>query len=511
MPISRRQMVQWGVLASLGAIVAACGPNANSGSSSAGSQSQAAAPTAASTTSQPTAAPASAAAAKPTTAAASAAQPTVAASQGASTPAPAAQASAGSGQAVTLPIINHDAYGPELDKLVFPPAYQIFQKQTGITVNETILPEDQNYPVKLLTMVASGSAPDAAFVHPQWVPSLAFRGALIEIDSYMKDPEVKASDLLKGALTYYQFPQGAKTYGIPHYSGPCVTIFNRTLYKQAGIPAPDEVAKTSDGWTWQAALETAQKMTKGSGPTKQFGWDSLTSGLHFLDVLIWGFGGDLWDEAMSHCLLGDPKPLEALQFYADFLAKYHVTPTAAEAAGVTHSKSGRMISGRIAAQYGIKGNVPEIAAWSEKENIEMGMTAIPKGTAGRFVRNGPNSFCMIKGCKHPDESFKLINFMSLDDFQNLQYKVGASIPPRQSQLASDAFKKSLRPWESLAVWQEAAKLDHPLREAATHLDIQNTFNPAWDLITLGQKTAKEAIPPIIPKIDALLAQAKNAS
>ena len=510
MPISRRQMVQWGVLASLGAIVAACGPNASNGSSG---QSQAAAPTAASTTSQPTAAPASAAAAKPTTAAASApaAQPTVAASQGASTPAPAAQAAASSGQAVTLPIINHDAYGPELDKLVFPPGYDIFKKQTGITVNQTILPEDQNYPVKLLTMVASGSAPDAAFVHPQWLPSLAYRGALIEIDSYLKDPEVNASDLFKGALTYYQFPQGAKTYGIPHYSGPCVTLFNRSLYKQAGVPAPDEVAKTSGGWTWQAALDTAQKMTKGSGPTKQFGWDSLTSGLHFLDVLVWGFGGHYWDSAMTHCLLGETKALEGLQYYADWLAKYHVVPTAAEAAGVTSSKSGRIISGRVAAKYGIKGDVPEIAAWAEKSNIELGMTSIPKGAEGLFVRNGPNSFCMIKGCKHPDESFKVINFMSLDDFQNLQYKVGASIPPRKSQMASDAFKKSLRPWESLEVWQQAANLDHPLREAATHLDIQNTFNPAWDLITLGQKTAKEAIPAIIPKIDSLLAQAKNAS
>ncbi len=504
MAISRRRMVQLGILASLGVIVAACGPNAGTSSSSQ-SQVPATAPTAASQASQAAPTVAASAAAKPTTAAASSApaQP--------STVAPAAQSASTNGQGVTLPIINHDAYGPELDKLVFPPAYQIFQQKYGITVNQTILPEDQNYPVKLLTMVASGSAPDAAFVHPQWLPSLAYKGALIEIDSYMKDPEVNAGDLFKGALTYYQFPQGAKTYGIPHYSGPCVTIFNRTLYKQAGVPAPDEVAKTSGGWTWQAALDTAQKMTKGSGPTKQFGWDSLNGGLHFLDVIIWGFGGDLWDEAMTHCLLGDPKPLEALQFYADWLAKYHVVPSAAEAAGVTSSKSGRIISGRVAAKYGIKGDVPEIAAWAEKSNVELGMTHIPQGPSGLFVRNGPNSFCIIKGCKHPDESFKLINFMSLDDFQNLQYKVGASIPPRKSQMTSDAFKKSLRPWESLEVWQQAADADHPLREAATHLDIQNTFNPAWDLITLGTKTAKEAIPPIIPKIDALLAQAKNAS
>ncbi len=47
--------------------------------------------------------------------------------------------------------------------------------------------------------------------------------------------------------------------------------------------------------------------------------------------------------------------------------------------------------------------------------------------------------------------------------------------------------------------------------AATHIDIQNTFTPAWDLIHLGTKTAKEAITPIVPKIDDLLAKAKAVS
>jgi ABC-type glycerol-3-phosphate transport system substrate-binding protein len=113
----------------------------------------------------------------------------------------------------------------------------------------------------------------------------------------------------------------------------------------------------------------------------------------------------------------------------------------------------------------------------------------------------------MKASKLQDEGFQLINYMSQDDFQALQYKVGASIPPRKSQMDSDAFKKSLRPWESLALLKEAAEADVALPMAATHIDIQNTYTPAWDEIRLGKKPAKDALAAIVPKINDLLAKA----
>jgi hypothetical protein len=74
---------------------------------------------------------------------------------------------------------------------------------------------------------------------------------------------------------------------------------------------------------------------------------------------------------------------------------------------------------------------------------------------------------------------------------------------------SEAFKKSLKPWESLALWKEAAEADVALPMAATHIDIQNTFTPAWDEIRLGKKPAKEAIAAIVPKINELLGKAQS--
>lgn len=49
------------------------------------------------------------------------------------------------------------------------------------------------------------------------------------------------------------------------------------------------------------------------------------------------------------------------------------------------------------------------------------------------------------------------------------------------------------------VWKKAAEQDRARDMAATHLDIQNTFSPAWDPIHLGRKPAKEAIAPVSPR------------
>jgi peptide/nickel transport system substrate-binding protein len=54
----------------------------------------------------------------------------------------------------------------------------------------------------------------------------------------MKDPKVNSTDLWPGALRYFQFPHGDKTYGAPFYSGPSVYIYNKALLKQAGVKTP---------------------------------------------------------------------------------------------------------------------------------------------------------------------------------------------------------------------------------------------------------------------------------
>src|SRR5262249_37068464 len=114
---------------------------------------------------------------------------------------------------VTLPVWNHTSYGTEADKAFYPVGYQTFKEQTGHTVDETVLPENQEYVDKLTASVAAGSAVEAAFVHPSWLPSLATAKVLAPIDAYAaKDSTLKKADFFPGTIMYYEFPFGGSLY-----------------------------------------------------------------------------------------------------------------------------------------------------------------------------------------------------------------------------------------------------------------------------------------------------------
>jgi multiple sugar transport system substrate-binding protein len=443
--------------------------------------------------------PAATPASQPSPAATSpAAQPTLA-PPSATTPA---------AQPVTLSIVNVEFYSVEQDKTIFPVAYDIFGKQNNgqIKVNETLLPEDNQLYVKILTMIAGGTPLDAAYVHPAaGLPQYAGTGTVIPLDDYVKtDSTVNFPDLYPGPLSYYQYPLRAKLYGLPFYSGPSITIFNKRLFQQAGEKTPDQYEKDGQ-WTWEKLLEVGQKLTKGEGATKTFGFQSITNQLHWLNIVAWGYGSDLWDEKMDTTLLGQDPAAQALDFYASFQYKAHIVPTAAEAEGMAVG----FLAGRTGVQYGIKANIPQIAEAVKNGKMDVGITGIPKGPKGRFVRNGPNSYCIFKASRYHDETWKLVNFMTQKEFQGLQNPIGGSMPIRKSLLESGDFKNSLQSWEDLNVYTEASQLDKPLRFATTHPDIQAAFAAEYDLVKLGKETYKEAASKFVAKINDLLKKAKS--
>jgi multiple sugar transport system substrate-binding protein len=411
---------------------------------------------------------------------------------------------------VEISIYHRQAYTTELDQQVFPPAYELFRQQTGITVNETILNEG-DIPDKLTAAIAGGAPPDGSYVHPQWVASMASRGMLVPLESYIaKDRALNLPDIYPALLDYFRFPtSGGKLYGLPFYSGPSITVFNRALFEREGVPAPDELEKQGR-WTWDMVREVSIKLTKGEGPTKTWGWDGITTALHFLNIIIWGYGGDLWDKDLTRTLLGEPPAVAALQDYADLRAKYNVVAEGPEVQNIPSSRAGRLPSGRVAARYGIKADIPTLAVGSG-QGIVPGIAPIPKGPTGRFVRNGPNSFMIPQGSKHPDEVYRLIAWMTSMDFQRFQFAISATVAVRRTLMDSPEFQRSLQPWEPLAVWKEAAERDRALPMSARHSEIQNLFGPAYTEVKEGKTTVRQIMERLVPQINALLQEAKAVS
>jgi multiple sugar transport system substrate-binding protein len=469
----------------------------------------------------PPAAPTAAPAAKPTEAAKPAAEPTKPAAAATTAPAakpaeptkpaaaPAATAPAKAAAPIELQVTNVTHAGADGHKALFPVGYDVFsqKRNSQITVKETILPNDAQYYVKVLTMVAGGTPPDAAYVHPQQgLPAFASQKVIIPIDDYVKsDPTINFEDFNPGPLSYYVYPQGqgGKRYGIPWYYGPAIIQVNKKIFQKHGVETPDQLEKAGR-WTWETLLDIAQKLTQGSGAEKTFGYDGVDSSLAWLIAVIWGYGGDLWDAGMDKTLLGDSPTAEALDFYASFQYKHKVVPTAAEQEGL----AGGFLAGRTAMRFGTKGNVPEMRAAAAQGKVDPFIVPMPKGPKGRFTRSGPTSLTIMTATKHKDEAWQLINFMTQKEFQDIQNATGRAIPTRKSHFAD--FAKTLQPWEDMNIYLESSQVEKSPALATTHLDIQAAFGAEYDLVKLGQQSYKDAAAKFVPKINALLQKAKTA-
>src|SRR5262249_40593428 len=154
------------------------------------------------------------------------------------------------------------------------------------------------------------------------------------------------------------------------------------IFQKYGEKTPDEYEKAGQ-WTWDKVIEVGLKLTKGSGADKTFGYASVTSALHWLNIVAWGYGSDLWDDKMDRTLLGAQIASEALDLYASIQYKHQIVPSAAEAEGLP----GGFLAGRTGISYGIKGNIPAIREAVNQGKLEAGITGIPKGPKGRFIRN----------------------------------------------------------------------------------------------------------------------------
>ncbi|MFN8674326.1 MAG: sugar ABC transporter substrate-binding protein [Candidatus Sericytochromatia bacterium] len=84
---------------------------------------------------------------------------------------------------------------------------------------------------KTLTSIAGGKAPDVVNLNPNFSSKMAEEGALSDLEPLVKD-EVKKSYLPN---IWSSSSISGKTYGFPWYLSTALTIYNKDLFKKAGL------------------------------------------------------------------------------------------------------------------------------------------------------------------------------------------------------------------------------------------------------------------------------------
>ncbi len=414
---------------------------------------------------------------------------------------------------VELSIIQQPTFSTELDNQVYPAGYDLFREKTGIRVTAQTIPEGDIRP-KVTALVAGGTPPDGTYMHPSKITSVAAAGLILPIETYIsKDKSLNLPDLYPSVLAYFRAPSGSgKLYGLPFTSNPAAVMYNRGLFERLGVKTPDQLEKEG-AWSWDRLREVCVPLTRGTGDDKTWGWESINTAIaQHICALVWSSGGEVYDKDLTKTRLFEPVALDALQNYADLRAKYGVVAEGPEVASIPSlSRIGRVGTGRVAMQFNSRLAVPNFAVAAEQYGVQPAIAPIPKGKAGRVTRNGPSAYMTVQGTKHPEEVYQLGAWMTTAEFQRIQFKVGGTAPVRKSQMDSDEFQKTLKPWEPLAIWKETAEADRALAYSTRNEEIEAIFGEAYNRVKMGQATMKEVAPVIEPQMNNLLAEAKASA
>jgi multiple sugar transport system substrate-binding protein len=193
------------------------------------------------------------------------------------------------------------------------------QRFPSITVTVEPLPE--NTVEKLTALIASDSIGDVTLWTHHLVVYFAKRGFFADLRPYLKTFKYSLDDVyaIKEIVEYE-----GKLIAVPFQLNLFDWVYNKTLFRQAGVPPP------GDAWTWDDLIGAAKRLTDPDKGVWGLKWQ--VDHPHWMTP-IWANGGSLLNPAFTKTTLDEPPAAEALQLILDVVHRHRVAPLPAEHRG----------------------------------------------------------------------------------------------------------------------------------------------------------------------------------
>ncbi|MGH7861929.1 MAG: ABC transporter substrate-binding protein, partial [Candidatus Dormibacteraceae bacterium] len=344
----------------------------------------------------------------------------------------------------------------------------------NVTVKFQPVPSAQ-YWDKMQVRLASGTAPDTMIGSGATFLNFAEKGGWHEVDTYIKADKVN----LDG---YYQQPKifnwQGKQYGLPFMENVTLFLYNKTLFKNAGVDEP------TDQWTWDDMLSAAKKLTKPG----QYGL-IIHDGFEFnWWTFIWSHGGDSLSSDLKKTTLEMPETMEAFQWLVDLKQKYKVSPSEGD---TTLGTADDFMTGKVAMESQGSGSVGN---WIEGiKDFEWDFFYVPADpkTNKRVCSSNGNPYLMTTDTKHPDQSWLLLKHLASPFTQNLIGELKIAVPTLIS-VATDPNGYLKPPPAHISYVNEDLKIGHDDEFHKLWLDWYNEITKDMLLAFSGEKTVVEA-------------------
>ena len=341
-------------------------------------------------------------------------------------------------------------------------------------VNVKWEPIAQDYSTVLKTNLAAGTEADVFYIDVSDIDSLMKTGKLLALDDYMAKTGTSKNDFVSTLINAFSY--NGKVYGIPKDFNTLGLVYNKDLFKAAGVAEP-----TND-WTWTDLSAAAKKLTTGS----VVGLSLPADAARFMPFL-WQAGGDL-------NAINNSAGQAAVDFYTGFEAKDSVSKLPSELgmgwAGEAFEK------GRAAMVF--EGGWLPADLNNNFKSVNYGVVQMPKGTAAKSNLIFTVSYSVSAKTKNPNAAWALTNYLTGADNQAKVLKAGFALPTRQ------ALSSQITNANSKAIF-DGAPYGKPFNYASTNTGkVNDAISKALESIMLKKSSTKDALDSLANTIKPLL-------
>jgi len=285
-----------------------------------------------------------------------------------------------------------------------------------------------------------------------------------------------------------------KIYGLTYDMCVFAIFYNQDLFDEAGVSYPDE------NWTWDTLAEAGQKLTRdinNDGRIDQFGFTGAEGSWISWCSFVWQNGGRVLDslEEPKSCVINQPETVEAIQFIADLIHKYHCSPAAAQTEAQINSQM--FLTGKLAMVF----DGPWMFPIYQKAKFNWDVAPLPKRKCRANLALG-SCFSILKESKHPGEAYEYIKYLTSVENQQKLCEAGFSQPTRKS--AMQTFLHAPQSPKHVKVFIDALKYARLMPKIPQWNEIDRIIATELDLVFLGKVQAKDVCKKIALKVNKLL-------
>ncbi|WP_068620307.1 ABC transporter substrate-binding protein [Paenibacillus tuaregi] len=310
---------------------------------------------------------------------------------------------------------------------------QFMKENPNIKVEYTTIPGGTQYVAKMQAMVLGDEAPDVFFLQSDYYHDFVTRGSLLDITENVKKDGMD-SDLIDSAVQLSTVDN--KYYGIESCIVAPVLYYNKDIFDKAGVAYPP--SDPSKAWTWNEFVNTAKKLTiKNGDKVEQYGVYGMET-YYNLIAEIMSNGGNWFTSDLKSSAANTQEVKEVLQAVADLRKKDGVSPEGKLLTNSGMSPAQMLQTGKIAMLVDGSWALQELS----KMNFKVGVGVLPK--FDEAVTHGQAHLHVASAnTKHPEEAWKLIKFLSSEEYQLQNVKAGLWLPNHKSLYTEEGIQKWL--------------------------------------------------------------------